>query len=257
MTRARRDVRPTPTEAAAMSILTSPHELPAEAGPPRGAAPSCAGDQRVVLGGVGWDGYRALLRLRGEGSRPRMVYLDGDVVLMSPAYRHERLAERLGYLVLALAEELDRPCLAAGHTTFRRRPKRGGAEADKAFYLANTPNVLGRDRLDLRRDPPPDLVIEVENTHPADESLEVWRRLGVPEVWVVSAEAARVLVRGPDGAYAESPQSAAFPEVASSEIHAWGARSGDDSETAWVRALRRWVVEEVTPRRAAGGGGPG
>ncbi|MBY0395908.1 MAG: Uma2 family endonuclease, partial [Thermoleophilia bacterium] len=102
----------------------------------------------------------------------------------------------------------------------------------------------------------PDLVIEVENTHAADESLEVWRRLGVPEVWVVSGDGARILGLAPDGAYAESPRSAAFPEVEARQIHAWAVRSEDESETAWVRALRRWVVETVAPRRAAGGGGP-
>jgi hypothetical protein len=62
-----------------------------------------------------------------------------------------------------------------------------------------------------------------------------------------------VLALGADGAYAEAPRSAAFPEVAAAEIHAWAVRPGDDSETAWIKALRRWVVEVVLPRRGDAG----
>ena len=54
------------------------------------------GDQCVEFPGVGWKGYSTLLRLRGERSVPRMVYLDGTVWLMSPAFPHERLSVRLG-----------------------------------------------------------------------------------------------------------------------------------------------------------------
>jgi hypothetical protein len=89
------------------------------------------GDQLVVMRGVGWKGYASLLRVRGERSRPKMVYLDGDVYLMSPAYPHEHYKKRLGHLVLNVTEELDIPCVFAGSTTFRRRKKKGGAEADE------------------------------------------------------------------------------------------------------------------------------
>ena len=51
------------------------------------------GDQRVVMRGLGWEGYTTMLRLRGGRPVPRMIYLDGDLILMSPAYIHEFVKE--------------------------------------------------------------------------------------------------------------------------------------------------------------------
>lgn len=44
--------------------------------------------------------------------------------------------------------------------------------------------IRGRDDINLKPDPPPDLAIEAVCTHEADEVLEVYRRICVPEVWV-------------------------------------------------------------------------
>jgi hypothetical protein len=37
------------------------------------------GDQCVELHHIDWNGYSTLLRLRGERSSPRMIYLDGTL----------------------------------------------------------------------------------------------------------------------------------------------------------------------------------
>jgi Uma2 family endonuclease len=213
-------------------------------------------DQYVVLRGVGWKGYSTLLRLRGERPQPRIVYLDGDVHLMAPAFSHERNAERLGQFVLTAVEELDVPCIMAGHTTFRRRKRRGGVEGDKAFYLANEARVRGKKQLNLRHDPPPDLAIEAVNTHEADPAVEVWRRLRVPEVWVCEADALHILALQPDGHYAEVPSSVAFPFLTPAEVFDWVSRPQTGSDTDWIKELRRWVRETLLPRaRQARGGG--
>src|SRR4051794_10276563 len=97
---------------------------------PRTTAPAPAeGDQRVVMAAVGWEGYEALLRVRGRRSRPRMVYLDGDVLFISPSYPHELFAERLGDVVKEIAVGMCLPFVRARSTTFRNRESRGGAEA--------------------------------------------------------------------------------------------------------------------------------
>ncbi len=48
------------------------------------------GDQCVALREIGWKGYTTLLRVRGKRSIPRMVYLDGSLLLLSPSFFHER-----------------------------------------------------------------------------------------------------------------------------------------------------------------------
>ena len=206
------------------------------------------GDQCVVMRGIGWDGYTKVLRARGERAVPRMVYLDGDLYLMSPAYRHESLEKRLGRFVTEVVLGLDIPCTPAGHTTFRRKKKKGGVEGDETFYLANEPRIRGKARLHLRTDPPPDLVIEAVNTHDAEEAVEVWRRFGVPEVWVEDGNGLRILSLQPDGTYSQITTSLAFPFLTSMEIHEWITKPSPGSETAWLKALRQWVAETLVPR---------
>lgn len=216
------------------------------------AHPPGDGDQCVVMRGIGWKGYTAVLHARGERSSPKMIYLDGDLYLMSPAFAHEWLKERLGRFVTEVVVELDIDCTPAGQTTFRRRKKDGGVEGDQSFYLANEPRIRGKTELHLKTAPPPDLVIEAVNTHEADEAVEVWRRFGVPEVWVCDRHALRILVLRADGDYAEAPTGRAFPFLTAAEVFEWVTRPREASETAWIKELRRWVVE--TLRRRVDGG---
>src|SRR4051812_36671216 len=124
---------------------------------PERAAAEVLGDRCVTLRGVGWEGYKALLRVRGERPVPRMVYLDGDVLLMSPGHLHERDKERFGLFVAVMAEEQGFPLIVAGSTTYRRRKKQAGVEPDQSYYMANVPRVRNKKKINLRIDPPPDL----------------------------------------------------------------------------------------------------
>ncbi len=204
-------------------------------------------DQCVVLRDIGWEGYSRLLRIRGERNVPRLVYLDGSALLMSPSYPHEHSKERLGRFVTEVVRWLKIPCDPAGSTTFRRRARRGGAEGDLSYYLANEALIRGKKRINLRVDPPPDLVIEVVETHPADAAIEVYRRLRVPEVWICGRDEFKILVlRG--RRYVQVDHSATFPFLTADEIFAWVRRPETGSENHWLDDLYHWVLEVLVPR---------
>jgi Uma2 family endonuclease len=206
------------------------------------------GDQCVEFRDIGWKGYSTLLRLRGERSFPRMVYLDGTVWLMSPTFPHERLKTRLGWLVQVIVEEFSIPCVPAGSTTFRRRAKKGGVEGDQTYYLANEKRIRGKNQLHLKTDPPPDLAIEAVHSHDADAAIEVYRRFKVPEVWVCDESGMVILILQAHGRYAESETSLAFPFLSAAEVYDWMRRPQDVSETEWVKQLRDWVKQALKPR---------
>ena len=212
-------------------------------------------DQCVVMRGVGWEGYTAVLDARGERSFPRMVYLDGDLYLMSPGFPHEHVKARLGRIVTVITEELDIPCTPAGSTTLRDEPKAGGVEGDETFYLANEPLIRGKTELPMSVDPPPDLAIEVVSTHASHAAVEVWRRLGVPEVWVADLPDFTILVRTADGRYEASESSASYPFLSAAEIGDWIGRPFGGSETGWIKDVRRWVREVLAPQVRDDGGG--
>jgi hypothetical protein len=78
-----------------------------------------------------WSGYTAMLKVVGDRSVLRVIYLDGRMTLVSPGYSHEMISNRLGWLVEEVLLGLRIRALAAGHTTLRRRPRRGGVEGDR------------------------------------------------------------------------------------------------------------------------------
>jgi Uma2 family endonuclease len=186
-----------------------------------------------------------------------MVYLDGTVWLMSPSFPHERLKTRLGQFVIEVVVALDIPCIPAGSTTFRRRATKGGVEGDQTYYLANEARVRGKNELHLRIDPPPDLAIEAVHSHDADAAIEVYRRFRVPEVWVCDEAELVILVLQPNGRYAQSPTSAAFPFLSAAEVYDWVSRPQTVPETEWTKELRRWVKRTLRPRVRRQAGDPG
>lgn len=158
-------------------------------------------DQRVRLSGVPWQDYERLLEIRGERSVPRITYLQGELELMSPSERHEIVANMIGRLLEAYALERRLPLQAFGSTTWRKRAKQRGAEADKCYMLGLEPK---------RR---PDLAIEVVVTSGGIDKLDVYAGLGVPEVWFWrrGGQFTIHVLRG--ARYATAARSALLPEI--------------------------------------------
>ncbi len=127
-------------------------------------------EERRIISSVSWEHYEALL-VDFEG-RPgyRIAFLDGTLEIMSPSRRHEISAENIGRLLEAYLIEMRIRFWGLGSTTFRRAAKAGGAEADKSYNFTTEKEC-------------PDLVIEVIVTSGGVDKLEVYRRLGVTEVW--------------------------------------------------------------------------
>ncbi len=185
-------------------------------------------DQRVYLHGVPWQGYESLIAMRGDASGIRITYLEGELELMTPSLDHEDLGTRLARLLFAYAEETGIELEGFGSWTLRNETRARGAEADECF-------VLGP----LDRAPEiPDLAIEVIWTSGGIDKLEVYRGLGVPEVWIWQAGTLRIFVLDGvlDGAdYAQSPRSRLLPDLAPDLIVRC---MGAPSQTKAVRALR-------------------
>jgi Uma2 family endonuclease len=132
----------------------------------------------VTLHGVTWRGYLKL-REKPENAHLRMTYDQGRLDLMSPSKLHERVARLLGHMVFAWCEENNVGLQDCGAVTFQHEDLARGLEPDNCFYIQNEPLVRGRDELDLKSDPPPDLVIEVDITSPSRRRLPMYQALAV------------------------------------------------------------------------------
>ncbi|QDV38342.1 Uma2 family endonuclease [Tautonia plasticadhaerens] len=208
---------------------------------------------------VDWPFYLRLLRQRGDSGVPRMVYLDGSLLLMTPSLPHEERKERLNRLVHEVAVGCGIPYRPTASTTWKRRSRRGGVEGDHTYYLANEPTIRGKREVDLRADPPPDLAVEVVYSHDVTRAIEVYRRLGVPEVWVATERRFQILAPDRPGRgrrYREVGRSVGFPFLSAEEIADRVYRDAPDGELRWAIELRDWVRETLVPRLDAGGRAP-
>jgi Uma2 family endonuclease len=144
--------------------------------------PSLDDIQHLVLEDVDWDLYEALLR--NVGDRPlQLTYDQGRLEIMSPLPEHEDAKKFTGRMIEALSFELDLPVKCLGSTTFRRRDKEKGLEPDECYYFRDEAKMRGRKRLDLRKDPPPELVVEIDVTSRSVPREPIYAALGVPEIW--------------------------------------------------------------------------
>jgi Uma2 family endonuclease len=164
----------------------------------------------ILVHGVDWETYRAL-REDPENLHLRMTFDKGRLEFMSPSKLHERVAILLAQMVFAWTDEKNIDRQGCGTVTFQREDLAHGLEPDQCFYIANEPLVRGRDELDLTRDPPPDLVIEVDITSPSRRRLPLYQALGVPEVWVWRADMLTVYVLSKSGVYEEHNESDMLP----------------------------------------------
>lgn len=127
-------------------------------------------EERQIVSGVSWEGYESLLDELGDSLRYRVTYLDGVIELVSPSRRHERNKSNIGSLVEIYCQEKRIPYFPLGSTTFRKEEKRGGTEPDESY-------CIGEDKEF------PDIAIEVVVSSGGLDKLEVYKRLGVREVW--------------------------------------------------------------------------
>src|SRR5437660_9856887 len=162
--------------------------------------------------------YSRLLRAFAERPGMRLTYDRGELEIMSPLLEHDDDGRFLGDLVFVLTEELGMPLKRGGSTTLRRRLRRRGIEADECFWIANAHRMAGKRRLDLRKDPPPDLAIEVDVTHSSLDRMGIYAALGVPEVWRLDGDTLTFHVLGLDGSYIESHASRSFPLVTPADL---------------------------------------
>lgn len=142
----------------------------------RGATDLPPADDIVVLRDATWGDYQRLLEIRGERPVPRLTYLEGTLELMTPSRYHESLKSMIGRLVEAWCLERGVAITPYGSWTIENKDADRGVEPDECYVLGD---VESPDR--------PDLAIEVVWSRGGIDKLEVYRKLGVKEVWIWKA----------------------------------------------------------------------
>jgi len=194
----------------------------------------------IRLDGIRWQTYEALRDdLEAQHRHLRLTYYSGTLEIMSPSPEHELYKKTAGRFVETLAEELALDYYPLGSTTYKRA-NFAAVEPDECFYFRNAAAVQGLRRIDLERDPPPDLALEIDITYSSMNRLSVYAALGVPEVWRYDGQ--RLMIyQLQNGTYAESDRSLAFPNFPITQLSEFLNRAIDSNYPALIREFREWV----------------
>jgi Uma2 family endonuclease len=182
-------------------------------------------DHFVYLRDVSWEEYENLLELRGERSTPRISYLEGVVELMSPSRHHELDKKRFARLLEAWAEERGVMLEGYGSWTLKSPRAKRGAEPDECYML---------NRVAESDDDRPDLAIEVVWTSGGIDKLDIYRKLGVREVWFYERGSLRFYELTGEQ-YSEIPKSVVLADV---DVALLIRCMQEPSQTEAVRLLR-------------------
>ena len=198
--------------------------------------------ESVVLSSVRWQTYEHLLADLADCSAPRLTFDRGTLEIMSPTAEHEKFNRTLAALVDLVAMELGIACEGLGSTTFRREDLQRGFEPDSCFYIQNAERIRGKSTLDLKSDPPPDLIIEIDITRSSVGKFPIYAQLAVPEVWRFDGRAL-MISRLSHGEYVPTERSLAFPLLTASVLSELLERSKTVDRTTLLRSFREWIRE--------------
>jgi Uma2 family endonuclease len=178
-------------------------------------------DQRVILNDIDWWQFETFLAIRGDRAGVRVTYLEGQLEIMSPSRTHEMLKTLIARLLETWAVEKGLVFEGYGSLTMRNAPKLRGIEPDECYAVG-----AAKDS--------PDLAVEVIWTHGGLDKLNVYRDLGVREVWIWKQEELRAYELC-GGEYVEISESAVIPGLAPSFIREF---LDCETQTAAVQKMR-------------------
>ncbi len=201
----------------------------------------------VVLRGISWSTFKALMADIGEDRAYRIAYDQGILEIMVPYEQHEEPKILIAEFVTATADELEIEIRQLGSLTLEREDLTSAVEPDTCFYIQNESQVRGKN-INLPNVPPPDLAVESDYTHSSLNKFNIYASLGVPELWRYRKQTLQVyqLV---EGKYEQADQSLTFPFLPIAEIPSFIEQSKTIGQRACVRLFRARIREIIKNKK--------
>jgi Uma2 family endonuclease len=199
--------------------------------------------QQLLVEDVNWQQFESILAELGERRASRLSYSKGRLEIMVPLPEHEKAKEIIGDMVKILLEARQIAFESLGSTTLKNERMSQAVEPDTCFYIQNQAAVIGKNRLDMSVDPPPDLAIEIDLT--SRTQLDNYQILGVPELWRYARRGLQINVLQAEQ-YIESDVSPTFPNIPIVElVNQYTQQSQVAGRTRAIQAFRNWVGENL------------
>ena len=199
--------------------------------------------QQLLVEDVNWQQFESILAELGERRASRLSYSNGRLEIMVPLAEHEKAKEIIGDMVKILLEAGQIAFESLGSTTLKNERMSQAVEPDTCFYIQNQAAVIGKNRLDMSVDPPPDLAIEIDLT--SRTQLDNYQILGVPELWRYARRGLQINVLQAEQ-YMESDVSPTFPNIPIVQlVNQYTQQSQVAGRTRAIQAFKIWVGENL------------
>ena len=198
-------------------------------------------ERLVVLEGVSWQTFKALLKDIGDSRASRIAYDRGTLEIRMPLQQHEQPKIMLCSFVDSLADELEIEVMQLGALLLEREDLSRAVEPDSCFYIQNEAIVRSKI-IQLPEDPPPDLVIESDYTSSSLNKFSIYAAIGVPELWRYRQQTLEVYYLVSDK-YELSTTSVAFPFLPIAEVPNFIEQAKTIGQRAAVRLFRDRIRE--------------
>ena len=127
-------------------------------------------DSSLVFSNISWPQFDAIAMAFNEIAGVRLTYLDNVLEIMTLSPEYEETKSTIRVLLEAYLREMGIRFYVRGSATLGSREIGGQKEPDESYNLETKKAT-------------PDLIIEVIFTSGAINKLELYRRIGIPELW--------------------------------------------------------------------------
>ena len=191
---------------------------------------------RVIIHGASWETYESLMKDLENRNSPRLAFDAGVLEIMTTSSEHEGCNRILSSIVEITLEEMGMDFMNLGQTTFKRDDLKKGFEPDSCFYIQSVRKIRGKKRIDMKFDPPPDLLIEVDLSSGSLNKFRIYAAIGVPEVWRYE-DSLEIWLLEKDR-YVKAETSIALPVVTPKFISGLVEISKTLEKPQWIRLTR-------------------
>lgn len=203
------------------------------------------GESKVFYG-VDWDDYIEFLEENVNQSELETTYNRGVLrANMVQGFTHENLSRFLHNLITFAALHSNLQTVPTGSMTLVSNRLHKGAEPDESYYIQNAHLASFKSKLfDDKTDTPPDLVVEIDESHKSDEKFEIYAAFGIKEFWLYDEEILRIFVLSKTGEYLIEKESLALPVLSAKVLTEFLKRSQTEDQIKVLQDFQNWMQEQ-------------
>lgn len=194
--------------------------------------------------GVSWEDYLEFTQTTLDQTSHKICYQRGILKVMGQGFKHENASRFLNNLLLIVGLGLRINIIPAGSMTLISKKARKGADPDESYYVQNAHLAsFKRELFDDETDTPPDIVVEIDETHKSDDKFEIYAAFGIKEFWLYDGQLMRIFELTETGEYMLSENSLAVPILSAEVLTDFLNRSQKEEQFKVLTDFQTWLEE--------------